>query len=264
MRTYFAQAKNQLGKRPATVGLRQVVVASHPSDTARARARLLADSIVAQLRRGADFATAARRFSQDPGSKDQGGELGWFRRGKMVANFERAAFALRPGQISDPVETTFGYHIIQVERVQPAEVQARHILIVPAVSEADADSARRVAESVAQQLRTGASFDSLQRKFHDPDEQKSADDVPIDKLPESYQGPIAAADSGAVVGPFPLPGAAGQAKYVVAVVTAKRPEGEMRYEDVRDRIREQLGQQTAIRQYLDRLRRAAYVEVRPS
>ena len=57
-----------------------------------------ADSIVLELRRGADFATAAKRFSQDPGSKDQGGSLNWFRRGVMVPEFERVAFALKPGR----------------------------------------------------------------------------------------------------------------------------------------------------------------------
>ncbi|HEU4700544.1 MAG TPA: peptidylprolyl isomerase [Gemmatimonadales bacterium] len=262
MRAYFEQHKGELGKRPATVSFRQIVVTPHASDTARARARLLADSIVTALRRGGDFATAARRFSQDPGSKEQGGELGWFRRGKMVPNFERAAFSLKPGQISNPVETTFGYHIIQVERVQPAEVQARHILIAPAISEADADSAKRLAETLVERLRAGASFDSLQRLYHDPDEQKTADDVPVDKLPESYRAALAEADSGAIVGPAPTPGVAGQTKYIVARVTAKRPEGDIRYDDVKDRIREQLGQQAAVRRYLDRLRAAAYVEVR--
>ena len=86
-----------------------------------------------ELRRGADFATAAKRFSQDPGSKDQGGSLNWFRRGVMVPEFERVAFALKPGVVSDPVESPFGFHIIQVERLQPAEVQARHILLVPTI-----------------------------------------------------------------------------------------------------------------------------------
>ena len=83
------------------------------------RTKAQADSIVLELRRGADFATAAKRFSQDPGSKDLGGSLNWFRRGVMVPEFERVAFSLKPGVVSDPVASPFGYHIIQVERIQP-------------------------------------------------------------------------------------------------------------------------------------------------
>jgi hypothetical protein len=61
---------------------------------------------------------------------------------------------------------------------------------------------------------------------------------------------------------FTMPGAGGRDQFIVLKVTNRRPEGEVRYEDVRDRIREQLGQQLAIRRYLDRLRKATYVEIR--
>ena len=108
-----------------------------------------------ELRRGADFATAARRFSQDPGSKEQGGSLNWFRRGVMVPEFERVAFGLKPGVVSDPVESPFGYHIIQVERVQPGEVQARHILLVPEIDSAHVDSARATADGGASGAGSG-------------------------------------------------------------------------------------------------------------
>ncbi|HET9040126.1 MAG TPA: peptidylprolyl isomerase, partial [Gemmatimonadales bacterium] len=133
MRDYFNEQKGSLGNRPATVSFRQIVIAPRPSPEAKARTLAQADSIVLELRRGADFATAAKRFSQDPGSKDQGGSLNWFRRGVMVPEFEKVAFSLRPGVVSDPVESPFGYHIIQVERVQPGEVQARHILLIPEI-----------------------------------------------------------------------------------------------------------------------------------
>ena len=215
-----------------------------------------------ELRRGADFATAAKRFSQDPGSKDQGGSLNWFRRGVMVPEFERVAFGLRPGTISDPVESPFGFHIIQVERVQPGEVQARHILLIPDIDSLHVDSARALTDSVRRLVMRGASFDSLQRRYHDPSAERQADNVPVDKVPEGYAKAIGDADSGSVAPVFELPGAGTRSQFVVLQVIGRRPPGDIRYEDVRDRIREQLGQQLAIRRYIDRLRRATYVDIR--
>jgi peptidyl-prolyl cis-trans isomerase SurA len=262
MKEYFAAQKANLGRRPATVSFRQIVIVPQPTAEARERSRVQADSIVLELRKGADFAVAARRFSQDPGSRDQGGSLNWFRRGVMVPEFERVAFALKPGVVSDPVESPFGWHIIQVERIQPAEVQARHILLTPAIDSANLDSARSLAERVRAQAAAGASFDSLQRLYHDRSSEREAEQVPADKLPEAYGKVMANADSGAVLPVFTLPGAGGRDQFVVLQVTGRRPEGDIRYEDVKDRIRQQLGQELAIRRYLDRLRSGTYVEVR--
>jgi parvulin-like peptidyl-prolyl isomerase len=80
----------------------------------------LAKELVERLRAGEDFAELAREYSDDPGSKESGGDLGWFGRGRMVPEFEEAAFSLEPGEISDPVKTMFGYHIIQVLEKDPS------------------------------------------------------------------------------------------------------------------------------------------------
>jgi peptidyl-prolyl cis-trans isomerase C len=72
------------------------------------------------VKAGKDFAELAKHYSQDPGSAANGGDLGYFAQGQMVGPFEQAAFALKPGAVSDVVETPFGFHIIKVADHQAA------------------------------------------------------------------------------------------------------------------------------------------------
>ena len=260
MLAFFDEQKGQFGKRPATISFKQLVIVPQAREGAKAQSKALADSIVRELRKGGDFATAAKRFSQDPGSREQGGDLGWTRRGMFVPEFEKVAFSLKPGQISDPVESSFGYHIIQLQRQQPGEIQSRHILIVPEVTEADMDSA--LAQRLHEQLKAGAQIDSLQRRYGDPTEEREAAATPIDKLPPVYGRVLADADSGSIVAPFALDGPGGRRKFAVIVVSEKRAEGEIRFEDVKDRVRALLADRLATRKYLERLRKATYVDVR--
>lgn len=247
MRKHYEERKGQFGKRPATIAFRQIVVAPRATEEARRRAKQVADSIVVQLRAGADFATAARRFSQDPGTQESGGDLGWNRRGSWVPEFERAAFNLRKDQISDPVESPFGWHIIQVTGLQPGEVRARHVLLAPELSQADVDSARVLANRLAEVLTAGASFDSLQAIWHDKTEEREARDAPVDKLPAPYQEAIGDAKPEDIVGPFALERPGGGVRYAVLRILERRGEDDIQYEDVRERIRAALGQQLADR-----------------
>lgn len=96
---------------PAQVRARHILVAALPT----------AEKVESLLRSGQSFATLAKEYSIDPGTKDKGGELGFFRRGQMVPAFDQVAFSLPVGQISQPVKSPFGYHIIQVEARIPAQ-----------------------------------------------------------------------------------------------------------------------------------------------
>src|SRR5690606_21326779 len=116
VRAYYDARKDALPPRPPSVNLRQIVIRPVADSAARMAAFFTADSLARAIREGADFAVAARRFSQDPGSAAQGGEMDWFRRGAMVRPFEEAAFSLPRGTISNPVESVFGWHVIQGER----------------------------------------------------------------------------------------------------------------------------------------------------
>ncbi len=113
-------------------------LAAHPElDTKESRAKI--DGLLKRARAGEDFAALAREFSTDPGSKNDGGDLGWFGRGVMVKPFEDAAFALKVGEVSEVFESQFGFHIVKLEerRAQDPssdaksseQVRARHILI---------------------------------------------------------------------------------------------------------------------------------------
>ena len=258
-------AQGQVQMRPATVTFRQIVVSPVPTAAERAAALTRAESALAAVRRGEDFAVVAHRMSDDPGSKDRGGDLGWFRRGQMVEPFERAAFRLRPGQTSDIVQTPFGYHVIQVERVQPGEVKARHILVAPVLTQHELDAARVVAETVAARLRTGSNFDSLYTLFADTVEQKSVGPLPRTQLPPVYAAVLENASPGDITPVFAINAEDSlHTKYDVVVVDDVQPERPYRFEDpeVRERLQADVRQQRAMNELISSLRRETYVEVR--
>lgn len=117
VKAYFEQNRDRMGKRRASHIL--LTVPAGASDAEKAAVREKADQLLAQVRKDpSKFAELAKAESQDPGSAAQGGDLGFFQRGAMVKPFEDAVFALRKGDISDVVETDFGFHIIELTDVQ--------------------------------------------------------------------------------------------------------------------------------------------------
>jgi peptidyl-prolyl cis-trans isomerase SurA len=260
----FEKSRADLQKRPASVTFRQIIVSPHASAAAKAKAKARADSLLVEIRKGGDFELIAKRESMDPGTKQLGGDLGWNRRGSgLVPEFEAMMFALRPGEVSPVIETAFGYHIIKVDRVQSAEVKARHILIAPVIDSADVERARIEADSVAAQWRRGVSYDSLLAKHHDPTEEKGVlQPFNRDSLPASYQAALTGAKAGTITSPFQLANPRGQPKFAVLQVVTLTDAGEYNPSEVREQIRAQLADERSIRQLLDELRKHTYVSLR--
>lgn len=258
----YERNKAVLPKRQASASFRQIIFPVEPSVESKVKAKAKIDSIAKELEtRPQDFENIAKRESMD-GSKDLGGDLGWQRRGATVPEFDRVIFALNPGIISPVVETVYGYHLIRVDRVQAAEVKARHILIKFPIDSTDEQRAFKLADSVAKAWRAGANYDTLTEKFHDDknQEQRSIPDFEVATLPTSYQTALGDHKTGDIIGPFTIHDERNNLnKPVVMQVTDRKEAGDYTINEVRQRLRSNLVDFRSTRRFLDSLRNEAYV-----
>lgn len=130
-----------------TVG--QIVMVPTVSDEQKQQTRSFLYDLKSRIENGEDFGALARKYSQDPGSASNGGEYAQFiKRGEFVPEFEAAAFAMEINEISEPVETDFGFHLIQLLDRRGNEYRVRHILIMPQVMQSDIDRTKAKLDSV--------------------------------------------------------------------------------------------------------------------
>ena len=190
------------------VDIYHIVKLVKPSDEQRKEANALAlrirDSIV---QKGGTFSDFARRHSADPSSAVNGGDLGTVERGKFVPAFENAAFALQPDEVSQPVETPFGYHIIQLKSKTGTSVSARHILIRVGQNEADKEAARAALIEIKKKVEGGASFEELAKTASDERETAgfggSMGQIGFSDLREMQMGFVLDMADGSVSDPLP-------------------------------------------------------------
>ncbi|MGB3077974.1 MAG: peptidylprolyl isomerase [Saprospiraceae bacterium] len=131
----------------AEVELAEIVIKPTVNPEERAKALQKINSIKDQIKAGADFEELARKYSDDGSAKD-GGNLGWTTRGNFVPEFEGAAFQLEKGQISDVVESEFGFHIIQLIERRVNSINTRHILIRPRITDPDLEKTKNKLDSI--------------------------------------------------------------------------------------------------------------------
>ncbi len=191
---FYETYKDSLPVQPERVHISHILI--RPKVGGEGQDALLdkANKILAEAQAGADFAQLARTYSQDPGSAQRGGDLGYFGRGTMLPEFEQVAFALRPGAVSDIVRTRLGYHIIRVEDRKGDEIHARHILLIANVTQKDEQKALETITELREKVRSGADFAELARTFSD-DASTASDGgdlgwIPVERLPSDFK-PVA-------------------------------------------------------------------------
>ena len=210
-----------------------------PADDAKIRAQ--AEDVLKQVQHGGDFAALATKYSEDPGSKTKGGDLGWVQRGQMVPEFEKATFELKPGQISGIIKTQYGYHIIKDLAHEDAHLQTfeeSKAAILPAWKSAIVNSEM---EQISDKAQT-----ALQKDPQHPDQVAEQLKMQVVRangvgggapIPEigtnaDFEQSIASLKSGQVSPVVALPGN----KEVLAVVTAVNPPRPSTFEEVKDQV----------------------------
>ena len=146
----------------------EIVISPKVSETERDRVRLELNKLRERILKGDKFSTLATLYSEDAGTAKKGGELGFFTRGDMVAEFEAAAFALKPGEVSPVIETKYGFHIIQLIERKGNMINARHILLAAKATPEDLVAANIRLDSIVNEIKSGRiTFDEAARKFSD-------------------------------------------------------------------------------------------------
>lgn len=186
--------KDSLPLFSAEVEVAQIVRKATVGKTQKNLAKQKLEQIRQRILNGEDFGNLAKQFSEDYASARGGGELGFFNRGELVPEYEATSFKLKPGEISEVIESQFGFHVIQLIERRGNQYNTRHILIKPGSSEIDVDGTRQYLDS----LRTAIMLDSIsftkaaklysddrETKSHGGffvDEETGAGRVPVDKL----------------------------------------------------------------------------------
>jgi peptidyl-prolyl cis-trans isomerase D len=241
-------------------------LAPDATEIERGETELRANGVATIARTGVDFAILASEHSEDPGSKDLGGDLGWFGRGQMVSEFEDVVFAAKPGDIVGPIKSQFGYHVIKVEGFRPEhqqpfeEVQEQirfQVLEGRAVAEAEAR-----AGVLARRLESEAPDTQDQwQAIADEDEAVVLNQSPPFSAGEAIAGAsdgpglanaAFAAPVGEITGPVAVPRG-----WIVWQLAEIRPEGIPPFEEVRAEVEQQLRRERAVELASDQGRQLA-------
>jgi peptidyl-prolyl cis-trans isomerase SurA len=203
---FYAAHKDSLPEVQPSVTIAHITRVTKPGDSALTDARQRLNKALARLKNGETFAALATGLSQDPATAPEGGDLGYFGRGLMFPEFEAASFKLDSGEVSAPVMTEAGLHLIQNLGFRGDEVRVRHILAAARPTDHDRIATRDSMKSIYSRIQKGADFGYMARTFsQDPKVRETGGrlgPLPPTNLPPSISGAIATLNVGEISAPF--------------------------------------------------------------
>ena len=164
---FYKTYKDSLPPLQGTVKISHILKIVAPSDEAQQVALDKIKDIKEQLTAGANFEELAKKYSEDPGSAQRGGDLGFVGRGDFVPEYEQAAFELKDGEVSDIVQSTFGFHIIKMVERRGEKIHTKHILIQTVPTKDDELRTVNELKEIRRRLLNGADWDSLALAYSD-------------------------------------------------------------------------------------------------
>jgi peptidyl-prolyl cis-trans isomerase SurA len=185
---FYNETKDSLAVKPVSWELGLIVREIKPSEATKQAKLAEIKEIQNRLKNGEDFATIAKNESDCP-SKEVGGDLGFVKKGQMVKPFEDAAFALKLGEISDIVESNYGYHIIKLEEKKGEEIRVRQILKMLTSTAEDSLRERQLMEEIRTRYANGESFASLAKEYS-MDKESSEDGGSLGEFTEKDIPPL--------------------------------------------------------------------------
>jgi peptidyl-prolyl cis-trans isomerase D len=234
---------------PERVKVRHILIKSDSATDAAAKAK--AEGILKQIQGGGDFAKLAKDNSQDPGSAQNGGELGWIVKGQTVPEFEKAAFSLQPGQTSGLIKTMYGYHILQVEQHENAHLQPFDEVKADIAKDYRARAANQQLQTLSDKAVAALRKDPLHPEkaaadvgpaatFEQANNVQIGDPVPGVGVSKEFNDAIGSLRKGEVTpGPIVLE----NKKIVVASITDMQPAHQATFEEAKNDVRNKVSQE---------------------
>ncbi len=237
--TFYRDYRDSLPLVPEQYELYHIVKYVDATTAAKDEARKMAQRVRDSILSGGSFADFAKRYSADPGSANSGGELGFVDKGKLVPEYEKVAYNLKPNEISDPVETPFGFHIIQLVEKRQSSINTRHILFKIGQSNDDVERTKAELAALKKKVEEGANFEELARANSDDEETKAFGGV-IGPVESTRLGELAsvvtALPDGGVSDPMPYAGSPTKVGFRIVYRKAKTPEHLMSLENDLKRV----------------------------
>ena len=175
---FYEEYKDSLPDFPIKMKIRHLLTRIKPGEESKKNALFEIKQIRDRILNGELFSDLAKAFSDDPGSKNNGGSLGYIRRNQMVKEFETKAYTQEINSISEPIETVFGYHILETTEKSGEKIKVRHILISPEITEKDESLAYKYAMSLRDSSTSLNKFKKLVlEKSEDDQTQKIGGDL---------------------------------------------------------------------------------------